>query len=181
LVIGGDLDLTLTGGKTELDPDEGEKEKTDQTTIGLSGLCGYFVIRGLEVGGLLNIDRTTEETDDAKTTDLTWQIGPQVGYFYRVTDLISVYGLGAIGWSSSDTEVDPDAEGANNQTVEHSGWFIQPQGGAVFHLNNSIGISTSLFFQYYSGSGKQDDGNADTDGDVTRSEYGLKVGLLGFL
>lgn len=179
ILIAGDLDFNIASGSTEIKPDEGDKESTDQFKFSMGGLGGYFIIPRLEIGPFLNVEYTSDEGDDATEKSTTWAIGPQIGYFYPVANKFSIFGMFGVGYASTSDKIESDIEGEKDTETEGSGWLIQPKGGVVYHLSHNIGLSAALYLDYYTGDGTQDDGNADHDFDLTRTEYGLKIGLLG--
>lgn len=181
VLLGGALDLSLYTGKQTIDPDGGDKIDTDLFSIGMDGLAGYFVMRGLEVGGILVVEYDKEGDDDGEQKDTEWGIGPQVGYFYPVNSDLTVFGMLPLGYMKHTTEYNPDAQNADNTETVVSGFFGEPRGGVVYNLNSKLGLFGALYLRYFSGSGNQDTGDHDTDFDFKESQYGLKVGLFGFL
>ncbi len=180
-MFGGDVNLTIATGSMTLEPDEGDDIDTDTFSFGIDALAGYYVINGLEVGGLLIIESESEEDDDQKETDTTWALAPQVGYFYQFSDKFSVFGMLPIGYMKTTNKVEPDAKNAKDTETETGGFFFEPRGGIVYHLTDNLGFTASLYFRYMSGEGSRDNGNKDVDFDVKSSELGLRVGLLCFL
>jgi len=182
LLLGGGLDASFAGGSDKYEPDEGDDITEDISEIGLEGLCGYFVMRGLEVGGLLDVNRDKSDEDDTETVKSEWAIGPQVGYFHPINKSFSVFGLGVLGYMKT---TDTTETKHNNKTVKTettaSGFYFEPRGGVVIHLTRSLGLYGSLFFNYGKGSGERDHEGETNDFDIVRTRYGLKIGILGFL
>ena len=181
VLLGGGLDLSVYAGGQTIDPDGGDEVDIDQMAIGMEALSGYFVIRNLEVGGFLEVEYEKEGDDDGETKTTTWGIGPQVGYFYPFSSKVMAFGMLPIGYMKFTTEYDPDAQGADKTETTWSGFFAEPRGGIVYNLNSKLGLFAALYLRYFSGSGNQDSGNSDVDFDVKATQYGLKVGLFGFL
>jgi hypothetical protein len=182
VMLGGDADFSLALGSRKVEPDGEDDMKSDLMDFGLGALGGYFVIPNLEVGGLLTVDYSKDDGDDEETKETTWLIGPQVGYFHPVGGNISVFGLGALGYAKMTIETEETVNNNKNKTeITSGGFFFEPRGGVVFHLNNKMGIFASLFFRYTKGSGDWDGGDESVDIDVTETRYGLKAGILGFL
>jgi len=181
ILLGGSVDFSLASGTETIEPDQGDDMDTKVFRFGMDALAGYFMMRSLEVGGILIVDRETEDEDSGETVATTWAIGPQVGYFYPLTPKLSVFGLLPIGYAKTTEEFNPDAAGAKDQEMEHGGLFFEPRGGAVYHVNRSVGLAAALFFRYYSGSGSADQGAGDNDFDIKETLFGLKLGLFGFL
>ena len=181
LLLGGGLDASFLGGSNKMEMKNSDVTQ-DITEIGLEGLCGYFVIRGLEVGGILEVDYEKMDDDTTETIGNGWKIGPQVGYFYPINSSFSIFGLGVLGYMK-DTETTEVTVGTTKTKTETtgSGFYFEPRGGVVVHLNKSVGLYASLFFSYGSGSGEVDSGGATSDFDVTTTRYGIKIGILGFL
>lgn len=181
VLLGGGLSANAFSGSNTMTPDQGDDYTTDVFGIGLDGLAGYFVISGLEIGGLLMVDYNTASDDAGETTNTSWSVGPQLGYFFGVSDGIALYAMLALGYQSMTVAYAPDAAGAKDTENNNSGFFGEPNVGAVFQLNKKIGLYTGLYLHYYSGSGTTDDGTNEADYDYSESRYGLKVGLFGFL
>ncbi|MDP8224281.1 MAG: outer membrane beta-barrel protein [Candidatus Lernaella stagnicola] len=181
ILLGGDLNFSLELGTETTDPDQGDKADNKIFRFGMGALGGYFLMDSLEIGGLLMVDRVSEDEDKGKTVSTEWAIGPQAGYFYPVASQFSIFGLLGVGYAKTTSEFDPDAKGASKQTMDHGGFFLEPRAGGAWHLNTHVGLYAALFFRYYSGSGTADSGASDVDFDVKESFFGLKVGVLGFL
>jgi len=181
ILLGGDLNFNIGSGGTTIDPDGGEEIDSDQFEFGVDALGGYFLMRSLELGGLLMIEYESDEDDDGIEKDTTWAIAPQVGYFYPVTPNISLFGMLPIGYMKITEAYEPDAEGAKETETTYGGWMLEPRAGAVYHLTTNVGIAASLFYRYFSGSGTRDDGNDDTDFDAKMSMFGFRIGIFGFL
>lgn len=181
ILLGGDLNFGLGTGKSTIEPDGGKEADTDLFEFGIDALGGYFIMRSLEIGGLLLVEYESEENDSAKTTETTWAIAPQVGYFFPVTSEISLFGLLPIGYMKVTEKTEPDAVGAKDTETTYGGLMLEPRAGAVYHLNKTIGISAALFLRYFSGSGENDNGTSTTDFDAKQTMFGLKVGIFGFL
>jgi len=180
-LVGGDFNFRLAGGSTTIEPDQGDKQETDHFWFDLSGLAGYFVIHGLEIGPMIDIGYQTDEDDAGKTSTTDWSLGVQGGYFYHVVDRLSLFAMMGVGYVSYTQEFNPDARGAQNQSVDHSGFGLEPRLGAMYGISRRLGLTAALYYRYYfNGSGTQDNGNASADFDISSSEYGLKIGLAGF-
>ena len=179
-MVGGDFSFRLAGGSTDIEPDEGEEQTTDHFYFDLSGLGGYFVIDGLEIGPLVDFGYQSDEDDAGKTKTTDWSIAAQIAYFYRVAGRFSIFPMASVGYVSYKQEFEPDAENAQDQSVDHSGFAFELRGGAMYGINRHLGVTGALYYRYYTGSGTQDNGQADNDFDITSSEYGIRLGLLGF-
>ncbi len=181
MMLGGDFNFRLASGGTTIDPDGGDEIEIDNFYFDLTGLFGYFIINRLEIGPTLEFSYESSEQDDqGKNKETDWGIGAHVGYFYPVGSRISIFGMMVIGYAKNATEFDPDDEDANKQTTEASGFALEPRFGAMYGINRHLGLTGSLYYRYFSGSGNQDTGDADNDYDVKSSEYGLKLGLAAF-
>jgi hypothetical protein len=181
VIFGGDVDFSLATGSYEFDPDKGNKDKTDVFTFGMDTLAGYFVIKGLEVGGLLIVERESNDSDTAKVIETTWAFAPQAGYFFAFNSALSAFGIFPLGYYSATTETEPAAKNAKDISFKHSGLFVEPRAGIVWHINQHLGLAPSLYLRYDNGSGTNDNGFSDMDFDATRTMFGLKVGLFGFI
>ncbi len=181
IMVGGDFDLSIVSGDTTIEPDGGEDEDSDQFEFGLGAIAGYFfAVRGLEAGGLLEFSSESDKDDEAEEKTTQWAVGPQIGYFYPVANNFYLFGMLALGYQKNTTEVDPEAKNADKTETETTGWFFEPRGGVMYSFNRHLGLTASLFYRYFSGSGNHDAGAADTDFDITNKQFGIKVGLLGF-
>lgn len=180
-MLGGDVNFNLATGSSTIEPDEGDDVDTDIFNFGMDALAGYFVINRLEVGGVLAVEYESEDGDDAKETDTTFGLGPQVGYFYQFTDDWSAFGMLPIGYMKNSNKVEPDDKDANETENSVSGWFFEPRAGVAYHLNNSLALTASVYFRYFTASGTQDNGDDDRDYDFKQTQLGLKIGLLAFM
>jgi len=180
MMVEGDLSFRLAAGGTTIEPEEGDDHETDQFYFDLALLGGYYVIRGLEIGPWVEFSYESNESDDGIGKETMWLIGPQAGYFFALNGDFSIYGLLGLGYAKNTTAYEPDADGADDTENSVGGFVLEPRFGVMYSINKHLGISPSLYFRYFSGSGTNDTGAADADYDMSQSEYGLKLGLFGF-
>jgi len=190
VVVGGDSDLAATGGDRYTSA--GKNSLDDPwTNVDFDAFAGYFVIKGVEVGGFVNADYAKNDTKETfkqgdvsvSTTSLNttteWDVGPQAGYFYQIIHQIGVFGRLDIGYGGVT-----DLGGTKDKktTTTDSGFIVRPVGGAVFLVTRNVGISISLYFKYYAGTGKiTAPGLSDQTSTVSEPSGGMKIGILGFL
>lgn len=187
ILLGGDVDLHITKSNltADFDEDDWDNSKITLTDFGIGGLCGYFVIKGLEVGGLFEWTSQTTEMDDDEEVNKQFTLAAQTAYFYPFSKNFSVFGLGALGYLSATEESETKN---NNNTVKtefkYSGIFIEPRGGVAFHANKNFALFAALFFRFpINFEGEWDGGgnNQQSDFEASGNTLGLKVGAFGFL
>jgi hypothetical protein len=189
----------LVGGSSELNfgyspgnwSAKGKTTTFDTTTVDFDALAGYFIIHGLEVGGFVNVGYTQTTISqpgaahNTTSSSVPWGVGPEVGYFYGVASHFALMGLLEIGAGGTTLTTTP-----NKETESFAGFLIQVQPGVVVMINRSIGFSAAIYVKYIVGPSsvvttqKTADGTTATvtsPGQASEPEFGLKIGLLGFI
>ena len=185
-LLGGDFDASvLFGSHTVAIGGSVDDETKDSFSAGAGCLLGYFVIQGLEIGAIFDVYYTKiehEKINSTDTVDIQYYIGPQLGYFYPVGNSFSLFGMGAFGYRRSYVE---SKSKEPNTTVEiysqGNGQFVEPRVGTVIHVNKYLAFSGTFFFMYSMMDALDDTPGASIDYDIVQMDYGLKIGLLGFI
>lgn len=153
---------------------------------------GYFVIDGLEVGGILTLDygnhtdELTADNNDVTTvtmTDSLFGIGAQLAYFFDVDNFMAPFvGISimyAMANTETETEVEPDAGGSTTttNTVSSGGIMVMPKFGLAWFVHDQFAMDTSLYVSYASTSGENETSNGAT---VTDEMTGSHIDL-GFM
>jgi opacity protein-like surface antigen len=153
--LSGTTAFNISDTTTEVDgsPD------VDVTTYSLELDGNYYFAKNLGVGLIFQYEKSEIDTGTGDTDTSTFFIGPQVTYNMPLSEKVSLFVNGAVGYA--------DAEFDSNDA---DGWGFQIGGGLKYFLTNSASINARA--QYQSLSMEADaGGDADTDG------FNLGVGL----
>ena len=175
-------------GKHTLAPEQGDDIKADSTAFALIGSGGYFVMDGLAIGPMIGFGYGKVEVDnqgsDVTATLSAWDIGIQGVYIHELSKKKEWAPFGALSldYMSGKVEYEIEVAGNKNKTKnDMSGWSATPRGGVMFFLHPRFALDLSVFIKYISGSGSTEAGGSSADMDVTSMNYGLMIGLNGFL
>lgn len=187
-LIGGASSSGLLLGDHTLKPEGGDNVDVSSTAFTVMAHGGYFVVNKLAVGPILGIGYGKAEVDqkasDTTSTMSSWDIGIQGTYIYplKKSDSWAPFGALAIEYLSGNVENEVETAGVKNKTKNDiSGWSFTPRGGVMIFMNKRFAIDLSVFVKYISGSGSTETGGVSSDLDVTSMNYGLMIGLNGFL
>ncbi|MBZ0274162.1 hypothetical protein K8I61_19135 [bacterium] len=188
ILIGGSSTGGLLFGDHTMKPDKGDDVDISTTMFTVLGYGGYFVKEGIAIGPIVGIAYGSAEVDQ-KTTDTTvsltaWEIGVQGIYIYQMkkSDQWAPFGALALEYVNGSAEFETKVGSTKTKTEnDMTGWAIAPRGGVMVFLHPRFALDMSVVLRYISGSGSTDSGGADADFDLTSMNYGLMVGLNGFL
>jgi outer membrane protein W len=142
---------------------------------------GYFVIDGLEVGGILSLMYSNDEnavTDGATTTtgDTLFGIGAQLKYFFDASSFLAPYlGLGLEYASySNSVEVEPDTGDSTTDEYTSSGIIVTPKFGMAFFVTKNFALDPGLYISYVSLSNEMTPDQGDS---LESSDANLDVGF----
>jgi opacity protein-like surface antigen len=170
--IRGDSNLGLLtqSVKTKF-PGGSVTEDTTTFALGLTGLY-YFLPVGpgiLGIGGTLAYEDVSVKVAGQKSGVSTFKLAPRAGIDFPLAPQISAYGFGELAYLRL-TEKEP---GASDVTAGL--WGIGLGGGVKYFITRSLSADAGLILEWATGS-------ADSPGspDVTRTNFGLQVGLSGY-
>jgi Outer membrane protein beta-barrel domain len=188
IMIGGMSTGGLFFGSHTITPEKGDDIEVDSTAFAVLGYGGYFVMDQLAIGPIVGIGYGKAEVDnqgsDITATLKAWDIGVQGIYIYPLSKKKTWAPFGALALEYMSGEVEYEVEvgnTTNKTTTDMSGWSATPRGGIQFFLHQRISLDLSIFIKYISGSGSVDAGGTSADMDVKSMNYGVLLGLNGFL
>lgn len=131
----------------------------DTTTWSLELDGNYYFMKNVGLGLILQYQDSEVDaglpTGDIETS--TFFIGPQIIYNMPLSEKVSLFVKGAVGYADAEFESD-DADG----------WGWQVGGGLKYFITNSASINAAVTYQSLS---MEDGGDVDTDG------FNVGVGL----
>jgi len=98
----------------------------------------YYIMTNIGAGGVLTYLNAT--IDDADLTASLIMIGPSAKLSVSLSDPLSAFVSGALGYAKATVEV-----GGNEEDVD--GYFGQVAGGVQYFLNDSVALSGMLTYQ----------------------------------
>jgi len=164
-------------------------EETSMSVITFSPEVAYFVIKGLMVGPVLDIETTSRETETTgealgtsitetvESSSLTLLYGLKLGYCIGEEDssLYPYVSISLAMGSESDTR---DGEDGDKTSIME----ITPGGGVLYMLTDSIALNAGLFYnmrtEEQTMSGGVDVEDAESE---TTSIIGIQVGIAAFV
>jgi hypothetical protein len=145
-------------GKSAIDFSDTTTEVTgapdiDETSFNfqIDGL--YYLQNNLGLGLIIEYDKTETEVAGVDVDSSTLIIGPQVTYNFPLSEKVSLFVNGAVGYATAEID-DFDADG----------WAFQLGGGLKYFLTNSASINGSLTYQNLSLEADSGGGDIDTSG-----------------
>ena len=125
----------------------------DETTweFQLDGL--YYLQRNLGLGVIFQYDKTETEIAGVDVDSSTFIIGPQVTYNFPLSEKVSLFVNGAVGYATAEID-----------NFDADGWAFQLGGGLKYFLTNSASINGSLTYQNLSLEADSGGGDIDTSG-----------------
>ena len=109
----------------------------------------YYLQNNLGLGLIIEYDKTEFDSIDSST----FIIGPQVTYNFPLSEKVSLFVNGAVGYATAEID-DFDADG----------WAFQLGGGLKYFLTDSASINGSLTYQNLSLEADSGGGDIDTSG-----------------
>ncbi len=188
IMVGGASTFGLMFGKHEIEPDGGDSMEVSTTAFNLAGYGGYFFMDKAEIGPILGINYAKMEMDEdaiESTGKMTiWDIGVQGAYIWdsgKKEDW-APFAMLALEYLSGKLESEYEIGGGGKlkNDAEISGWSITPRGGIMLFLHKRFAVDASIFIKYISASGSTKNGDK-ADFDLTSTNYGIMIGLDGFI
>lgn len=151
-------------GKTAFDFSDTTTEVSGQpdidTTTWSFQLDGnYYIMNNLGLGLILQYEKTEIEQGGSDTDISSLLIGPQVTYNFPLSEKVSLFVNGAVGYATAEVE-NEDADG----------WGWQVGAGLKYFFTNSVSINGALTYRNLSM-------EADAGGDFDTDGFNLGVGL----
>jgi opacity protein-like surface antigen len=132
----------------------------DVTTYSIELDGNYYFMKNLGLGLIFQYEKS--EIDAGGPNDLdssTVFIGPQVIYNFPLSEKVSLFVKGAVGYAELEVEGE-----------EADGWGFQAGGGLKYFITNSASINGSVMYQNLSL-------EADAGGDADTDGFNIGVGL----
>jgi hypothetical protein len=135
------------------------------TTLTLGPTIDYFLVKSLSIGAFVLFDYT--KAGDNHSTRFV--VGPQVGYNFTLSDLISVWPKIGMSFASTDRTTAVSIDGRTNASTTNSNLALNVYVPMMFHPVQ----------HFYAGFGPFLD--VDLSGDIKTTVFGLRLTLGGWL
>jgi len=166
-----DVDFGLHSSAVELADDF--STEVDHTEFNTDFFAGYLVIDNLAVGAALSVDsRSTDiknEFFEQKTSDGMLMVGPWARYIFMPENKLRPF-VGVL------TLVGTDKEEVDGVEIKHGVFSIGLNGGAIYWVNEHIGIDGA--FRLSKTSHSADDANVDINPDMDTMQSSLTLGVV---
>jgi hypothetical protein len=147
--LSGKTAFNFSDTTTEVDGAAGD---IDQTTWSIEVDGNYYLARNLGLGLIFQYESTEIEVGSIDADASTVFIGPQIIYHFPLSDKVSLFVNGAVGYAALEVE-NEDADG----------WGFKVGGGLKYFLTHSISMNGSVNYQWLTMEADAG-GDADTDG-----------------
>lgn len=137
-VVGGGLRFGHTGGKTEINNNESDLDKTNN--FGIYPKVGYFISSDFMVGGKVGLILSTvkDGDTDVKTKNTTFVLAPFARYYALRMNKFSVYAEGNVTYSFGKDKVD----GVDGTKTTSIGLNVYP--GIGYDLSDKVLLSATI-------------------------------------
>lgn len=135
----------------------------------------YFVIDSLSVGGSLGFYTWSASDDDGDTGDGSgFLLSPRVGYMVDITDRLGFWPRGGFTYVRDSIE--------NGVDVVDSASALTLEAPLYILLGRELALNVSLTIDLGIGGEVETDGPVmDVDVDQEHNQFGIQIGLAGFL
>lgn len=161
-VVEGKTSLGFNNVSTKVKAGDIKADSPEVSTFTIAPSVGYFVMDNLSVGLDFSLTSITAKEDGEKGTQTTVNILPNATYYFTTVSNLRPYLGAGVGYGSTTIE---------SKTTDGFAWGVK--GGAVYLLNNTIGLNLGLGFNQFSS--KEDNVK------VTASTLGVNAGITVFL
>lgn len=169
--IRGDSNLGWLGGSHKIEAGGGKQTIDDyKLSLALTGLY-YLLPVGpgmLGVGGTFAYEDQYMKSNGVKEGETTFKLAPRAGVDVPLAPHISAYGFGELAYIRETA-----LTGGTSYTAGL--WGIGLGGGVKYFINRHLSADAGLILEWATGSS-----DAPGSPDVTRTSYGLQVGLSGY-
>jgi len=131
----------------------------DTTSYSFDFDGNYYFMKNFGLGLIFQYQKDEVEVSGVSSDSSTLLIGPQLTYNFPLSETVSLFINGAVGYATAEFDND-DADG----------WGWQVGAGLKYFFTNSVSINGSLKYQSLS---LEDDFNNDIDS----SGFGVGIGL----
>jgi hypothetical protein len=175
LLLGGSSNMGFSAStdKTK-DDDLGTVTNSKNLAFNLSPQVGFFVINGLAVGLVMEIDysSTKYESSNDKEIDIMLVAGPFVRYYFG-SSKIKPFVEGSGGFGLYSIKDDPDV--GNTITYKYGVMALQGKGGVAFFFNDAVSLELGLGYNYLTSKAKEDN---DTNRKNSTGGIGMQIGIM---
>ncbi|MCC6413717.1 MAG: outer membrane beta-barrel protein [Saprospiraceae bacterium] len=134
--------LGISFGNTKVD----DEDAGSYTTIGLQAGVNYFIIDNLAAGINLGVfTQSTTNKADVKSVSTVFMAGPEMRYYFTVSDKTKVYIRGEAGFGTTESEIGGENIGEPKHLQQYEGtagiaWFLAEN----FSVNLGIGFGANI-------------------------------------
>jgi hypothetical protein len=174
LLLGGSSNMGFSASTNKWKNDNGSGTDSKDLNLNLSPQVGFFVINGLAVGLVMEINYSSSKDDatNDKSISTTLVAGPFVRYYFG-SSKIKPFVEGSGGFGLYVDKYDPD-EG-NTLTDKYGVMALQGKGGVAFFLNDAVSLELGLSYNYMTAKAKEDN---DTNYKTINGGIGMDIGIV---
>jgi hypothetical protein len=174
LLLGGSSSMGFAASTNKWKDDNGSGTDSKDLSFNLTPQVGFFVINGLAVGLVLDIEYAASKDDASNDKDISTTVvaGPFVRYYFG-SSKIKPFVEGSGGFGVYSDKYDPD-EG-NTITDKYGVMALQGKGGVAFFLNDAVSLELGLSYNYLSVKPKEDN---DTNFKMMNGGIAMDIGIV---